>query len=71
MSENIFFFQITALDRVRNEFEGDTSAITKEYNINMSQQNANQRFRSRFNAVFTGIRIRFNQRDQGELSVMM
>ncbi|XP_029169039.1 transmembrane inner ear expressed protein [Nylanderia fulva] len=45
-----------ALDRIRNEFEGDKSAIAQE---EMTQRNIG--FRSRFNAVFGGARVRFSQ----------
>lgn len=47
-----------ALDRIRNEFEGDESAIAKE-DAKVTQRSIG--FRSRFNAVFGGARVRFSQ----------
>ncbi|KAG5312788.1 TMIE protein, partial [Acromyrmex insinuator] len=54
-----------ALDRIRNEHEKDTSAIAKE--CTEMERSAHQGFRSRFNAVFGGMRVRFNQREHTEL----
>lgn len=60
-------FHITALDRIQNEFEGDESAIAKEC-AEMAQRNIQHGFRSRFNAVFGGARVRFSQREHTELN---
>ncbi|XP_011635990.1 uncharacterized protein LOC105426452 [Pogonomyrmex barbatus] len=49
-----------ALDRIRSEYEGDMSAIANEC-AEMVQRSARQGFRSRFNAVFGGTRVRFSQ----------
>ncbi|XP_018392831.1 PREDICTED: transmembrane inner ear expressed protein [Cyphomyrmex costatus] len=57
-----------ALDRIRNEYE-DTSAIAKE--CTEMERSAQQGFRSRFNAVFGGMRVRFNQREHTELNAMI
>ncbi|KAG5334865.1 TMIE protein, partial [Acromyrmex charruanus] len=54
-----------ALDRIRNEYERNTSAIAKE--CTKMERSAQQGFRSRFNAVFGGMRVRFNQREHTEL----
>ncbi|KAG5339691.1 TMIE protein, partial [Acromyrmex heyeri] len=54
-----------ALDRIRNEYERNTSAIAKE--CTEMERSAQQGFRSRFNAVFGGMRVRFNQREHTEL----
>ncbi|KAL0105029.1 hypothetical protein PUN28_016567 [Cardiocondyla obscurior] len=51
-----------ALDRIRNEREEDTSAIPKE----CAEVAHRKGFRTRFNAVLGGMRVRFNQ--QAELS---
>lgn len=59
--------RIAALDRIRNEYEGDTSAIAKEC-AEMAQRKG---FRSRFNAVFGGIRVRFSQREYTESNAMI
>ncbi|XP_029673120.1 transmembrane inner ear expressed protein [Formica exsecta] len=56
-----------ALDRIQNEFEGDESAIAKEC-AEMAQRNIQHGFRSRFNAVFGGARVRFSQREHTELN---
>ncbi|XP_012060390.1 PREDICTED: uncharacterized protein LOC105623613 [Atta cephalotes] len=53
-----------ALDRIRNEYEKNTSA--KE--CTEMERSAQQSFRSRFNAVFSGMRVRFNQREHTELN---
>ncbi|EZA54602.1 hypothetical protein DMN91_006732 [Ooceraea biroi] len=58
-----------ALDRIRNEFDGDP-AIAKEC-AEMAQRNAQRGFRSRFNAVFGGTRVRFSSREQAEFSAMI
>ncbi|XP_072763708.1 uncharacterized protein [Anoplolepis gracilipes] len=51
-----------ALDRIRNEFKGDESAIAREC------AEIQHGFRSRFNAVFGGARVRFSQRKRTELN---
>ncbi|XP_024883186.1 transmembrane inner ear expressed protein isoform X1 [Temnothorax curvispinosus] len=56
-----------ALDRIRNEYEEDAPAIAKEC-AEMAQRKG---FRSRFNAVFGGMRVRFNQREHAESNVMI
>lgn len=58
-----------ALDRIRGEFEGeDTSAIAKEC-VELARRNAaRQGFRSRFNAVFGGTRVRFGPREHAEFT---
>jgi len=61
-----FSFHIAALERIRSDFEGHESAITKEC-VEMAQQNIHG-FRSRFNAVFGGARVRFNQREHAKLN---
>lgn len=58
--------RIAALDRIRNEYEGDT-AIAKEC-AKMAQRKG---FRSRFNAVFGGIRVRFNHREYAASNAMI
>ncbi|GAB1869684.1 Transmembrane inner ear expressed protein [Camponotus japonicus] len=55
-----------ALERIRSDFEDHESAITKEC-VEMAQQNIHG-FRSRFNAVFGGARVRFNQREHAKLN---
>lgn len=55
-------FHFAALDRIRSDFEGHESAIAKEC-AEMTQRNIQHGFRSRFNAVFGGARVRFNQRE--------
>ncbi|EFN89507.1 hypothetical protein EAI_01739 [Harpegnathos saltator] len=61
-----------ALDRIQNEFEGNASAPVAKERADMSQRSAQRCFRSRFSAVFDGIRVRFGQREHaGESSVMI
>ncbi|XP_012539827.1 transmembrane inner ear expressed protein [Monomorium pharaonis] len=60
-----------ALDRIRNEYEGDTSAIAEECAEMAQQSAARQGFRSRFNAVFGGTRVRFSQRGHAESNVVI
>lgn len=67
MLETKLALHIAALERIRNEYEGDTSAIAKEC-AEMAQQKG---FRSRFNAVFGGMRVRFNQREHAESNAMI
>ncbi|XP_011699338.1 PREDICTED: transmembrane inner ear expressed protein [Wasmannia auropunctata] len=55
-----------ALDRIRSEYEGDTSAIAKEC-AEMAKLSARQGFRTRFNAVFDGMRVRFSQREHATI----
>lgn len=55
-----------ALERIRSDFEGHESAITKEC-AEMTQRNIHG-FRSRFNAVFGGARVRFNQPEHAKLN---
>lgn len=62
-----FSFYIAALERIRSDFEGHESAITKEC-AEMAQRNIQHGFRSRFNAVFGGARVRFNQREHAKLN---
>ncbi|EFN61770.1 hypothetical protein EAG_06946 [Camponotus floridanus] len=58
-----------ALERIRSDFEGHESVITKEC-VEMTQRNTHG-FRSRFNAVFGGARVRFNQPEHTKLNATM
>ncbi|XP_020287295.1 transmembrane inner ear expressed protein [Pseudomyrmex gracilis] len=59
-----------ALDRIRSEYEGDTSAIAKEC-AGLAQRSVHQGFRSRFNAVFGKTRVRFSPREHAEASAII
>ncbi|XP_032688117.1 uncharacterized protein LOC116852160 [Odontomachus brunneus] len=61
-----------ALDRIRNEPEENASAPVAKECADVSQRNAQRCFRSRFSAVFDGMRVRFGQREHtGASSVMI
>ncbi|XP_011877836.1 PREDICTED: uncharacterized protein LOC105567518 [Vollenhovia emeryi] len=54
-----------ALDRIRNEYKGDTSALAKEC-AEMAQRRG---FQSRFNALLGGMRVRISQHEHVESNI--